>query len=62
MTIERSVGRIIELIYQDSKGNITQRQIRVGQVGQGMLRGFDTVKHAYRTFALDRILASRPVS
>ncbi len=62
MLIERSVGRIVELIYQDSKGNITKRQISVRQVEQGMLKGFDTVKHAYRTFALDRILASRPVS
>ncbi|MFC5529311.1 hypothetical protein [Cohnella yongneupensis] len=62
MSIEKFIGRIIELIYQDSKGNITKRQISVYQVDRGKLRGFDTVKQAYRTFALERILAARPVS
>lgn len=61
MSLERSAGRIIELIYEDTKGNITQRRISVHQVDRGMLKGFDTANRSYRTFALERILASRTV-
>ncbi|MFD0672935.1 hypothetical protein [Cohnella sp. GCM10027633] len=61
MPIEKCVGAIVELIYEDSKGNITKRQIRVRKVDRNTVKGFDTVKGAYRTFALERILASMPV-
>lgn len=61
MPIEKCVGAIVELIYEDSKGNITKRRIRVREVDRSTVKGFDTAKRAYRTFVLERILASLPV-
>ncbi|KIL36380.1 hypothetical protein SD71_07825 [Cohnella kolymensis] len=62
MPIEKCVGQIVEIIYQDSKGNITKRQISVHKVRDGKVRGFDTVKQAFRSFEVGRILAAQPVS
>lgn len=62
MPIEKCVGRIVDIIYQDSKGNITKRQISVHNVRNGKVRGFDTVKQAFRSFDAERILATQPVS
>jgi hypothetical protein len=57
MAIEKCVGRIMILIYQDSKGIITKRRIRV----DGKVRVFDIAKKAYRTLQLDGILAIQSV-
>lgn len=62
MPIEKCVGRIVDIIYQDSKGNITKRQISVHKIRDGKVRGFDTVKQAFRSFEVERILATLPVS
>lgn len=61
MPIEKCVGRIVELIYQDGKGRITKRRIAVSGVAGGIVKGYDTAKHAYRTFSLERILAAQPL-
>lgn len=58
--IDKYVGRLVEIIYQDSKGLITQRIVTVRSVGAGRARVYDAGKRAFRTLALDRILAVLP--
>lgn len=62
MSIEKYVGRIVDIIYQDKKGNITKRQISVHAVQGGKVRAFDTSKQSLRVFDVNRILAVQPVS
>lgn len=57
MSIEKYVGRIVDIIYQDSKGSITKRQISIHRVKDGKVRGFDTSKQALRYFSVSGILA-----
>jgi predicted DNA-binding transcriptional regulator YafY len=57
MPIEKCVGRIVDIIYQDRKGNITKRQISVYHVHDGKVRAFDTSKQAFRSLSITGILA-----
>lgn len=59
--MHKYVGRVVTIVYQDRKGNITKRQIRVISVENGMIRGFCFRSGASRLFSLDRILAIQPV-
>ena len=60
--LEKWVGRIVTIIYQDGKGGITQRRIAVRGVADGRVRAFDLDKRAPRMFCADRILAVQPVT
>jgi hypothetical protein len=60
VSIEKCVGRIADIIYQDSKNNITKRQVTVYSVKDGKVKVFDTVKRSYRTLNVTRILAVLP--
>lgn len=60
--IDKYVGRLIEIIYQDSKGQITQRIVTVHSIVDGRAKVYDASKRAYRTLVVDRILAALPVS
>ncbi|WEK55325.1 MAG: hypothetical protein P0Y55_04490 [Candidatus Cohnella colombiensis] len=60
--MEKYVGHIVDMIYQDRKGNITKSQISVHSVRCGKVKGFDTTNQSFRVFDLDRILAVQYVS
>ncbi len=58
---EREIGQNLCIIYQDVKGTITKRTIRVIKVGSAKLYAYDYGKRAMRPFKLDRILAYQRV-
>jgi predicted DNA-binding transcriptional regulator YafY len=58
---EKYVRCIVEIIYQDGKGRITQRRISVRAVVSGKVYAFDVNKREPRVFVADRILAVAPV-
>lgn len=60
--INKYVGRRVEVIYQDGEGRITQRIVTVHSVRDGHAKVYDVDKRAYRTLAVDRILAAVPIS
>ncbi|RUS42260.1 hypothetical protein [Cohnella sp. AR92] len=60
MSIEKFIGRRVEVIYQNGKGELSQRVVTVHSVTGGRARVFDCDKQAFRTFSLDRILAVMP--
>jgi hypothetical protein len=61
MQIEKCVGRIVDIIYQDCKGVITKRQISVHGVIGDKVKAFDTSKQAFRSLNVTGILAVQPL-
>jgi propanediol dehydratase large subunit len=55
--IEKYVGAEVEIIYQDSKGSITQRKIRVLSVQNGKIKAICITSGAPRIFLQTNILA-----
>lgn len=62
MTIDKYVGRLIEMIYQNGKGELSQRVVKVRSVKNGQVQVFDLGKQEVRTLKLDGILAIQPVT
>ncbi|WP_372663254.1 hypothetical protein [Cohnella sp.] len=58
---EKYIGQVVQIIYQDAKGQITQRTIRVRRIVDGKVLAYDFDKQAPRPFMIDRILALKPV-
>ncbi|GGH44384.1 hypothetical protein GCM10008014_05720 [Paenibacillus silvae] len=56
------VGQMVELVYMDRAGQITQRQIRINSMRGGRIRAADGKEGAPRTFLEQNILAWRPVT
>lgn len=54
---EKYVGRIVTIIYEDKKGNITQRRIRIVDVSDGQIKAHDLDRKAPRLFDAGHILA-----
>jgi len=54
---EKYIGRVVMIIYEDKKGNITQRRIRIREVADGRIKAHDLDHKAPRVFDVDRILA-----
>lgn len=61
MSIHKHIGRAIEMIYEDRRGRLTYRHIRVLAADNGKIRAYDLDKRALRVFDAGRILAMRPV-
>lgn len=61
MPIDKYVGKMINIIYVDSKGKFTKRCVNLYAVRNGKARVFDVEKRAFRTLIADRILAAAPV-
>lgn len=59
--IEKYVGRSAEIIYQDSKGAITQRRVSIYAVRNGKVCVLDWGKRSFRTLSAERILSALPV-
>ncbi|MDB5055756.1 MAG: hypothetical protein JWM44_3806 [Bacilli bacterium] len=59
--IEKYVGHTVEIIYFDSKGAITQRQIEVRSIKGAAVKAYCLEQHAPRIFRIENILAVMPV-
>lgn len=59
---ERYIGQIIEIVYLDSKGKITQRQIEVKAIRDGIVRATCLRTGSPRAFRKENILAWKPVN
>ncbi|RUS48385.1 hypothetical protein [Cohnella sp. AR92] len=51
MTIEKFIGRRVEVIYQNGKGELSQRIVTVHSVRDGSARDFYCDKQAFRPLA-----------
>lgn len=58
----RSVGKevVLEMIYLDDKGNLSQRRIRVLSVGEETFKAYCYVRRQQRTFKSNNILSIIP--
>ncbi|CAM3500230.1 hypothetical protein [Marinicrinis lubricantis] len=59
--MQKYVGRIIEIIYQDRKGQFTKRRIRVLRIDDVVVKAYCYAGRGPRLFYLDRILAIQPI-
>lgn len=59
--MKKYIGRIVEIIYEDRKGNITQRRIEVLGVRQGRIKANCLKSNELRVFNEENILAMKPV-
>jgi len=62
VNLSKYIGRHIDLIYIDRAGHITQRQIYVHSVRDGVVRAFCLTSGAPRTFRAENVLAALPTS
>ncbi|WP_217597190.1 hypothetical protein [Cohnella sp. GbtcB17] len=60
MKLDKHIGRTVVLIYEDSKGIITQRRVTVSSVAGDTAKVFDHDKRQPRTLSVERVLACRP--
>ncbi|WP_213508878.1 hypothetical protein [Paenibacillus faecis] len=58
--VEKYIGRIVEIIYLDRKGKVTQRRIEVHAVRGGLVRATCLTSGAPRAFRASQILACSP--
>ncbi len=58
--MQKHVGRMVEMVYLDRNGKITQRRIRVMGVKDGKLKAFCYDHRAPRIFNEENILAVQP--
>ncbi|GAB6990102.1 hypothetical protein [Paenibacillus pini] len=58
---EKYIGQILEIVYMDRKGRITQRRIEVKAIRGQIVRAKCLLTGAPRVFRLDSILAWQPV-
>jgi len=54
------VGQIVEIVYVDKAGKITQRKIEINSIRDGMLRATCLSTSSPRIFRVDNILAWQP--
>lgn len=57
VTIEKCIGRKIDLIYLDTRGKFSQRRVNLFAIRDGKARVYDMDKRGFRTLVVDRILA-----
>lgn len=55
------IGEVIELIYVDRKGKITQRKIRLQGIRNDLIRATCLNTNQPRVFIMDNVLSWRPV-
>ncbi|AOZ94919.1 hypothetical protein [Paenibacillus crassostreae] len=51
------IGQIVEIIYMDRNGKITQRCIEVNSIRNGLIKATCLKSGSARTFRLDNVLA-----
>jgi predicted DNA-binding transcriptional regulator YafY len=58
--IEKYIGQIVEIIYLDRKGILTQRKIEVRAIKGSRVKAFCLEQRAPRIFRIENILAVMP--
>jgi hypothetical protein len=61
-TIEKCIGRKIDLIYVDTNGKFSQRRVNLFAIRNGKARVYDMGKRGFRTLVVDRILAVQAIN
>ncbi|HEY2491579.1 MAG TPA: hypothetical protein VGI33_01395 [Paenibacillus sp.] len=51
------LGKIVEIMYMDQSGKITQRRIEVNSIRNGLIKATCLMTGSPRTFRIDNILA-----
>lgn len=54
-------NQLVELMYMDSKGNISQRRVKVLRIQGDTFQVFCFKRNAKRTFIMDNVLACVPI-
>lgn len=54
-------GKTLEMIYQDNKGNLSQRRIRVVSISDESFKAYCFLRKQQRTFKLSNVLSMGPV-
>ena len=54
-------NQLVELMYMDSKGNISQRQVKVLRIQGDTFQVFCFKRNAKRTFKMENVLACVPI-
>nr|WP_235754014.1 transcriptional regulator [Psychrobacillus sp. INOP01] len=54
-------NQMVELMYMDSKGNISQRRVKVLRIQGDTFQGFCFKRNAKRTFIIENVLAFVPI-
>lgn len=55
-----SNGELLEMIYQDNKGNISQRRVKVLSVNDESFRAYCYARRQQRTFIVRNVLSVGP--
>lgn len=58
--MEKYIGNVIEIIYVDRKGKITQRKIRLQDIRNKLIRATCLKTNQPRVFRMDNILSWGP--
>ncbi|PAD73929.1 hypothetical protein CHH67_19025 [Paenibacillus campinasensis] len=58
--MEKYIGNVIEIIYVDRKGKITQRKIRLQGIRNKLIRATCLKSNQPRVFRMDNILSWGP--
>ncbi|KTD88200.1 hypothetical protein UQ64_06840 [Paenibacillus etheri] len=59
--MKMSVGQIVEIIYQDKAGKITQRKIEIIGIRDGCIRATCLTTNSPRVFLESSILSWQPI-
>lgn len=59
--VKKYMNQVVEIIYMDRSGKITQRSIHIHAIRNGLLRATCLQTGAPRAFKMEQILALRPV-
>lgn len=54
-------NQLVEIMYMDSKGNISQRRLKVLKIQGDTFQAFCFKRNAKRTFIIENLLAFVPV-
>lgn len=54
-------NQLVELMYLDSKGNISKRRVKILKIQGDTFQGFCFKRNAKRTFIIENVLAFVPV-
>jgi len=54
------IGQIVEIIYIDQSGKVTQRRIEVNAIRNGQIKATDFKSGSPRTFLINNVLAWQP--
>lgn len=61
MMPRKYIGRVVEIVYLDRAGQVTQRNIEIHRIWQGKIYATCLRSGARRTFNEENVLAWRPL-